>query len=225
MTFQLILSVVVSALLRMSVAWCPEDWTYSPGAGCYLTSDPENPVHFDEARLICHQLGASLLSINNEDEREKIEEIMRNDWGHYWVGADFNRSMTDFLWDDGTQVQKSWVKGLPSGPVGGRRRHRSCVVFRSIMKFPDGTEPITSDKNLLDFQLHTNPCDVSWRYICEKINVTTTNEPTTLAPTTPKPRLEPSSVPACEPKTITVTVTEMMVSSIFVKQIQVICVY
>ena len=195
-------------------AWCPEDWNFAPGVGCYLTSDPSVQVPFDEARRICQELGGSLVSVNDAAKRQAIEDIMTDDWGHYWVGAEFNDTTNQFLWDNGARLEK--VKGQP---LAGKR---TCVTFRSIMKFPFLNERITDDRNVLKFVLHADRCDIKQRFICEKRNVTATPEPTTPPPTTLLPSLEPSSAPACEPKIVTVTVTETLVSSIVVKPIQVI---
>ena len=213
------LIVLVAAVLgsEKSEAWCPEDWVLVPGVGCFLASDVESKtqVHFNEARRICHDLGASLVSLTDDAKRSAIEDIMRVDWGHYWVGAEFNHSIREFVWDDGTHLEKRRVKGRAL--ADGRR---TCVTYRSIMKFPHNLQ-LTDDKNPLEFRLHADPCDISQRFICEKRNVTATPEPTTAPPettTTPMPHLEPSSVPVCEPKIITVTVTETVVSSIIVAQ-------
>ena len=214
MSFLYYLLVGISVTWLQTIdAWCPEDWNFAPGVGCYLTSDPSVQVQFDEARRICQQLGGSLVSVNEIAKRKAIENIMTDDWGHYWVGAEYNGTTKEFLWDNGSHLEK--VKGRP---LEGKR---TCVTFRSIMKFPFGNDPITDDRNVLKFVLHADPCDIEQRFICEKRNVTVTPEPSTPPPTTPKPTLEPSSAPACEPKIITVTVTETLVSSIIVRPNQV----
>ncbi|XP_067654000.1 uncharacterized protein [Haliotis asinina] len=96
---------------------CPHTYLTGPGS-CYLFVNSSHTWH--EGDVLCKQLGAKLMSINNKTEDDFITNYLNTLSGSpqpdgYWVGGYYDKSTSEWRWQDGTRM--TYVRWGPHQPV------------------------------------------------------------------------------------------------------------
>ncbi|XP_033624617.1 macrophage mannose receptor 1-like [Asterias rubens] len=135
---------------------------------CYYLSPDSNYLGWKDAEDYCHEYGAHLVSIHDQEEYDFLyNQINRLDIGSFWIGLREYSQSGSYKWSDGTSLDyKAWVEGEPNDSNGEEK----CVEMYHFDEYKDGS---WNDLN----------CGDGRNFICKK-NYDSVG-PITHAPTTP----------------------------------------
>ncbi|XP_035849106.1 CD209 antigen-like protein E [Sander lucioperca] len=89
---------------------CADGWTRF-GCSCYFKSKEEK--NWSGSRADCHQRGADLVIINNEEKKKIVTKLSKD--GEYWIGllSMWRQGESKWKWVDGSPLTETfWAAGL-----------------------------------------------------------------------------------------------------------------
>ncbi|XP_029370202.1 C-type lectin domain family 4 member E-like isoform X2 [Echeneis naucrates] len=134
---------------------CEEGWEHN-GGKCYLFST--NGSSWEKSRDECKQLGGDLVKIDSREEQGFLIERLRiTHRGFFWIGLTDSKNESDWLWVDGSPLDKSWTFWRSGEPDNWKE------------KDPDGEDCVAMGETgkILE-SWNDDSCKTEYKRICEK---------------------------------------------------------
>ncbi|XP_063041539.1 C-type lectin domain family 4 member M [Engraulis encrasicolus] len=137
---------------------CPDGWHRFIDSCYYISEDTRD---WPDSQRYCQRKGGHLAIIHTAEEQTFIwERLRRGHWRAYWFGITDEKLEGKWHWVDGTElVGGFWEDGEPNNHI-----NEDCgyiVKTEVLSRIPT--------KSWYDA-----PCDMHWRFVCEKELTTTT---------------------------------------------------
>uniref|UniRef100_A0A665WWK7 C-type lectin domain-containing protein n=1 Tax=Echeneis naucrates TaxID=173247 RepID=A0A665WWK7_ECHNA len=134
---------------------CEEGWEHN-GGKCYLFST--NGSSWEKSRDECKQLGGDLeISSTFPLQGFLIERLRITHRGFFWIGLTDSKNESDWLWVDGSPLDKSWTFWRSGEPDNWKE------------KDPDGEDCVAMGETgkILE-SWNDDSCKTEYKRICEK---------------------------------------------------------
>ena len=151
------MSLVFLFLLFLNSA-CQQDWICN-GTSCYkLVTSPK--LSWEKAKEKCEKCQARLVKIESREENDfiKTKLLPTKNNGSYWIGLSDSDNKGDWMWTDGTQLDRDGYKNWGDNQPDNNKKQQNCVVIQMRKSDPDHNG-----------KWHDKRCSQERKYICENL--------------------------------------------------------